>query len=277
MKMKKMSKLLAFIVGLILIANFYSPTLGYADTISTAGNIGITSDIHHNSSNLTTWLSNLKTSSKSLDYMIFGGDYTGPKDAKACTDAVSSQYSGTLSILAKGNHEVGKGGTYASGLVVNNNDYAIYVMDSSSKSFMTTDMDNLKSSLDSINSSKPVFVVSHCPIHYFGKRETGNASTLLTLLNNYKNVIFLWGHNHTVKDTNYGKVKISGDTIQCSSSSSAIPIKFTYANMGAMNQGNNGAYGLLINMSNGSNNRAVNFYYKNLSGTTVSNYSVTIN
>lgn len=276
MKIKKFSKLLSIIIGLILMVSLYSPAIVYADT-TTTNYIGITSDIHGNTSNLTTWLSNLKNTSTSLDYMIFGGDYVGPKEAESCTSAVRSQYNGTPSILAKGNHEVGKGGTYASGLVVNNSNYAVYVMDSSSKSFTTTDMNNIKSSLDSINSSKPVFVVSHCPIHYFGKRETGNASELVTLLNNHSNVIFLWGHNHTVHDTNYGKVKISSDAIQCSKSSSAIPIKFTYANMGAMNQGNNGAYGLLINLTKGSNSTNIKFDYKNLSGKTVSNYSVPIN
>lgn len=276
MKMKKISKIVSFIVGLILMVSFYSSTIGYADTVSTTKYIGTTSDIHGNISNVKTWLSNLENSTTSLDNMIFGGDYVGPKDAKACTDAVSSQYKGTPSILTKGNHESSKGGKYDSGLVVNNSDYAVYVMDSSSKTFTTTDMDNIKSSLDSINSSTPVFIVSHCPIHYFGKRTTENAPELVTLLNNYSNVIFLWGHNHTVHDTNYGKVKISGDTIQCSKSSPEVPIKFTYANMGAMNQGNNGAYGMLINMTKGTDGTTVIFDYKDLSGKTVSTYSVTI-
>ena len=276
MKIKRFSKLVAFIVGLTLMVSIYSSAAVYADTTRTSNYIGLTSDIHGNISNLTTWLSNLKETSTSLDYMIFGGDYIGPKNAASCTSAVSSQYNGTSSILAKGNHEGGKGGTYDSGLVVNNSNYAVYVMDSSSKSFTTTDMDNIESSLNSINSSIPVFVVSHCPIHYFGKRTTGNASILVTLLNNHSNAIFLWGHNHTVHDTNYGKVKISGDTIQCSSSSSAIPIKFTYANMGAMDQGNNGAYGLLISLIKGSDGTNIKFDYKNLLGKTVSNYFVSI-
>ncbi len=275
MKIKKSSKLVSIILGLTLMVSLYSSATVYADTTGT-NYIGTTSDIHGNIPNLTTWLSNLKNTSTSLDYMIFGGDYVGPKDAASCTDAVSRQYNGTPSILAKGNHEVGKGGTYASGLVVNNSNYAVYVMDSSSKSFTTADMNNIKSSLNSINSSTPFFVVSHCPIHYFGKRTTENASALVTLLNNHSNVIFLWGHNHTVHDTNYGKIKISGDTIQCSKSSSEIPIKFTYANMGAMNQGNNEAYGLLISLIKESDITNIKFDYKNLSGKTVSNYSVTI-
>lgn len=252
------------------------PTTVYSKTVKDTRYIGVTSDVHNNIPNLTKWLSNLKSTTTSLDYMIFGGDYVGQTDAESCVSAVKSQFSGTSSILAKGNHDKSKRGKYDSGLVVNNSDYAIYVMDSTSKSFTSSDIKKLKSSLNHINSSKPIFVVSHCPIHYFGKRTIGNAEKLLSLLNNYSNVIFLWGHNHSKNDTNYGTVKVKGDTIQCSKSSSAVPINFTYVNMGAMKQGNNGAYGLLINLINSSGNTNINFYYKDLFGKTVSNYSVDI-
>ncbi|WP_454055026.1 hypothetical protein [Clostridium sp. Marseille-Q7071] len=46
--------------------------------------------------------------------------------------------------------------------------------------------------------------------------------------------------------------------------------------MRSMKQGNNGAYGLLINLINSNSNTNINFYYKDLSGKTVSNYSVNI-
>ncbi|WP_407301417.1 metallophosphoesterase family protein [Clostridium botulinum] len=275
MKMKKFNRLLSFII-LTLLVSFCFPTTVYSKTVKDTRYIGVTSDVHNNIPNLTKWLSNLESTTTSMDYMIFGGDYVGKTSAESCVSAVKNQFSGTPSILAKGNHDKGKGGKYDSGLVVNNDDYAIYVMDSSSKSFTSSDMKNLKSSLDQINSSKPVFVVSHCPIHYFGKRTIGNAEKLLSLLNNHKNVIFLWGHNHSKKDPNYGTVKVKGDTIQCSKSSSAVHINFTYANMGAMNQGNNGAYGLLMNLINSSGNTNIKLYYKDLSGKTVSNYSVDI-
>lgn len=276
MKIKKSNKILSFIITLTLMINFYSATPVYADTTSTNKYIGFTSDIHSKIPKLTKWLSNLKSTAPSLEYMVFGGDYVGGGDADSCISAVHTQYNGTLPILAKGNHENGKGGTYASGLVVNNDQYAIYAMDSSSKSFTTTDINTLKASLDSINLSKPVFVVSHCPIHYFGKRTTGNASELITLLNKYSNVIFLWGHNHTVKDTNYGVVKVKGDTIQCCKTSPSVPINFTYANMGCMKQGNNDAYGLLVSLASLDHGTNIDFYYKDLSGKTVSNYSVSI-
>lgn len=274
MKIEKINKLVIFII-LTLLVSCYETTV-YSETVNDTTYIGVTSDVHHKISNLTQWLSNLKDTTTSMDYMVFGGDYVGADDAESYVSAVKNQFSGTSSILAKGNHDKGKGGKYDLGLVVNNSNYAIYVMDSSSKSFTTDDMENLKSSLNGINSSKPVFVVSHCPIHYFGKRTIGNSEELLSLLNNYRNVVFFWGHNHSQGDTNYGTVKVKGDTIQCSNSSSAVPINFTYANMGSMKQGNNGAYGLLINLINSSDSTNINFYYKDLSGKTVSNYSVNI-
>lgn len=69
---------------------------------------------------------------------------------------------------------------------------------------------------------------------------------------------------------------MKGDTIQCSNSSSAVLVNFIYTNMGSMKQGNNGAYGLLINLINSSDSTNINFYYKDLSGKIASNYSVNI-
>lgn len=276
MKLTKVKKLKLFICVLLIGISLFSSTIAFADSNSDIHYIGTTSDVHGNISNLKSWLSNLDKDSKPLDYMIFGGDYVGPKEAENCVKAVNEESQGTQVILAKGNHEIDEGGSYDSGLVVNNDDYAIYVMDSSSKSFTKTDMDNIKSSLKSIKPSVPVFIISHVPIHYFGERSTGNASELLSILNDYNNVIFLWGHNHTVHDTNYGKIKKSGDTIQYSKSSSPVVINFTYGSMGAMSQGNNDAYGLLMKITKESNSKKIDFEYKDISGRTVSNYTINI-
>ncbi|MFL7795545.1 metallophosphoesterase family protein [Clostridium chauvoei] len=67
--------------------------------------MGTTSDVHGDISNLKSWLSNLDKDSKPLDYMIFGGDYVGPKEAENCVKAVNEESQGTQVILAKGNHD----------------------------------------------------------------------------------------------------------------------------------------------------------------------------
>jgi len=60
--------------------------------------------------------------------------------------------------------------------------------------------------LASENPTKPIFVLSHFPIHTNGTRTSENAAQLIKVLNEYPNVIFLWGHNHSEADKAYDKV-----------------------------------------------------------------------
>ncbi len=46
------------------------PTTVYSKTVKDTRYIGVTSDVHNNIPNLTKWLSNLKSTTTSLDYMI---------------------------------------------------------------------------------------------------------------------------------------------------------------------------------------------------------------
>ncbi|NLL39301.1 MAG: hypothetical protein GX254_06925 [Clostridiales bacterium] len=87
----------------------------------------------------------------------------------------------------------------------------------------------------------PVFVVSHFPIHTYtapegGDRETGNALKLISVLNKYPNVIFLWGHNHSSSDPMYDKICGPGDFIDIGPGvfGETTRINFTYAAAGAM-------------------------------------------
>ncbi|HPK35118.1 MAG TPA: metallophosphoesterase [Oscillospiraceae bacterium] len=270
----KRKNVIAILIAITMLFGLFSQTV-FAEGTPTYF-IAFTSDVHNNTSNLQTWLNrSMSSGTTTLDYMVFGGDYEGFTVAAQCVSIVSSTYSGTPSVLVKGNHD-NDGGTYAAGLVYSGSDYAIYSVDSSSQSFSTTEISNLDAALKTIDPSVPVFVASHCPLHYFNSRTTGNAAAMVEVLNNYPNVIFLWGHNHTVNDTNYGTVKVAGNTIQCSSTSSPVTINFTYANFGAMNAGTQNAYGMLATLAKTSSGTTIDFDYKNLSGTTTSSYSVTI-
>lgn len=61
---------------------------------------------------------------------------------------------------------------------------------------------------------------------------------MLDLLNNYPQAIFLWGHNHTEQDPNYGMIRVPGDIIQTGASvDTTKEIKFTYACLGALRDG----------------------------------------
>jgi uncharacterized repeat protein (TIGR02543 family) len=242
--------------------------------------IGFTSDVHDQTNELRTWLTNLKSSAETLNHMAFGGDYTywgnAATLASTCSSTVKDVYPDTPVVLAKGNHDTS--GSYDKGLVYNGSDYAIYALDlNTSSQIISLDLINaLDSALASIDSSKPVFVVSHYPLHHYSSRTTINAPVLVERLNEYPNVVFLWGHNHSQGDQAYGTVKKDGDTIQCASGAAPVTIHFTYANLGSIYSGTNGAYGLLVSFNLGTGDTKFSFQYKNLSGTTTSEHEVTV-
>jgi hypothetical protein len=292
-------KLIGVILSILMILQIL-PSLALA--AATTSHIGLTSDIHGATSNLTAWLDKLNDTTLALDDFIFGGDfdYTESKcneTAAACVTEVNTAYPGTPIFTTRGNHDVSDaleftnkgtapitGSTesnigYNTGLVYNGPDYAIYIMDSSSQAFLNADVDALSDALDTIeasDTSKPVLVVSHIPIHYLSAaRYSGNTAYLLSALNPHPNVVFLWGHNHSQNDPEYGVVRKAGYSIKYTSSNT-MPITFTYGSMGAMLNGVNSAYGLLLTIVKDQAGATVTFEYKNLSGATVSTNSVTI-
>ena len=277
---KRLIRLLSvyFLIAVLAVTSFagMTPLTAYADT--TTRYLAFTSDVHDNTEDLEIWLEHL---SNVPEYVIFGGDYsyTGATTAADCAGIVAGIYSGAGCVLARGNHDTGSG--YDEGLEVSNDDYAIYALDSTNGilegAFTSDDRDNLKSALESIDSSIPVFVVAHHPIHYYGGRTTQNASAMIDLLNDYSNVIYLWGHNHSVNDVNYGTVKFAGDELQYTGSSSDKKvINFTYANLGCIykssSQDIKNANGLLAKITNDGSDTEVDFFYKDLNGNTVFTY-----
>lgn len=260
------------------------PSAAYASEIE-AINLAFTSDVHGRTDFLDTWLSGLKNSTPVIDRMIFGGDYpdrmmddTSPVIAQQCVDIVHEKYGDdTPCVLVRGNHDTMLK-NYNKGLVYNGRDYAVYVMDTSSWSFPLPDIADLTEKLEDIDVFKPVYVASHCPIHYFSSRSTPNADTLLNVLNQHENVIFLWGHNHTIRDPYYGSVMTKGFRIKTTSSGEEQPINFTYLAYGAMLNGNenNNAYGLLATQTKDEDGTLIDFSYRDLSGEHVSGGSISI-
>ncbi|MFY9188067.1 MAG: metallophosphoesterase, partial [bacterium] len=250
--------------------------------------LGFTSDVHDQTERLRTWIDNLKPSAPTLDRMIFGGDYpdrmkenTSWTIAQQCVAIVQAAFDpNTPCVLVRGNHDK-QDGNYAQGLVYNGDDYAVYAMDVDSSaftswSFFKSDIDELAAELDRIDASKPVFVASHIPIHYYSGRTIGNADALLTVLNRHENVIFLWGHNHTVNDPYYGKVMTEGFKIKTTSSGAEQAINFTYLAHGSILDGNYGAYGLLAALAEDGDDTKIDFSFKDLDGEAVSGGSVII-
>lgn len=288
---KNSNKIITILLIIIAMAVSFVPKAAYAsEEESSSCNIAFTADVHGKTANLSSWISNLVSDGlTNPDYMVFGGDVENSFDAEAFSDIksiVAAQYPLAGDIFVMGNHEWKGSGTESAfqeatgstrlGVQAEGQNYIIYTLGASStdQEFTEEDIAVLENYLSTASTTLPIFIVGHYPLHtysYKGKtRETTNAKALIDLLNQYPNVIYLWGHNHTLKDTNYGTVKGVGDTIEYSSGNTKV-INFTYANLGCMKDGaGQDAYGLLAAVENSQESWTVKLQYRNLS-TTVGN------
>lgn len=202
--------------------------------------------------------------------MCFGGDFANEyvlyDDNMSIVKAALESSPGTVATYTKGNHEgsvtdeefLQKTGMSRIGETAVNKDglYHFFNFGALNKTQQFTDDDiaQLKAYLEKTEVSgdgKPIIIVSHYPLHYYNdRRSSKNADQVLALLNQYPQVIFLWGHNHTEQDPNYGMIRVPGDIIQTGAAAdTSKEIKFTYACLGALRDGINEANGLLMRIN----------------------------
>jgi len=266
------SRVLALLIAVTMIFSILPGYVFAADTKTDSSDslyLAFTSDVHNESYSaqtmgcsayrLNTWID--KVSEKlgvTFDNMGFCGDNgsgkTGDENAfwsyvAVAMDVVSENdnVNGDGFFIA-GNHEYANG-NFAStknntaekikdiGEKLETDDYIIYSFGpaSGSQQFEMKNINALDEYLKTVDSHKPVFILSHYPIHAYGSRATFNASALIKVLNNYPNVIFLWGHNHSLSDTYYDTIYEAGEKLLLNSStSSATEINFTYCAAGCM-------------------------------------------
>ncbi|NLO47297.1 MAG: hypothetical protein GX111_03105 [Clostridiales bacterium] len=285
-------RILAVALAVLLVLALL-PSGVFAAGGTTTKYIAFTSDVHGEITRLGTWLNKLGSPLPVLDCVMFSGDYpvrgmgdnTAHEAARQCVSTVQSVFGPIPCYLGRGNHDIGgtyAGGDYHEGLVYNGDDYAVYVvkMDESNtynQAFMASEIIRLDEALGTVHPAKPVFLISHFPIHYYSSRTTANADDMIDVLNKYSNAVFLWGHNHTMNDPYYGQIITAGEQLQYTSSSSdKATINFTYLSCGSMYDGNNGAYGLLAALTASETGTQIDFAYKNMEGQTASSGSVFI-
>lgn len=257
-----------------------------------AGNayLAFTSDPHvtdsaDSAARLDSWLDNVsdKLGDITFDSVDFCGDLGSASlsgtaygnKVQYLMNTVDKNTNVKRGIYTTGNHEYnpGKYATqsqyepYASitrlGEAANTDKYQIFCFGAAQydQRFNDDDIAALSEYLKNADKNKPVFVLSHFPIHKYASRTSGNASKLVEVLNKYPNVIFLWGHNHTESDTHYGKVyteELDG-----------TPINFIYCSAGCMSDadyssgsGNTKAKGLVAVMD-GDSDLKLTYYDKN--------------
>ncbi|MDO4940269.1 MAG: hypothetical protein Q4E33_01085 [Erysipelotrichaceae bacterium] len=227
--------------------------------------IAFTSDAHNTGDNasanrLSAWIESVANNENDLlETMAGAGDYAGYKSyftdywdrVKPVLDAIdNSEYIKNKGVFVAGNHEWLNGNLALSfnstakriekkrGRVISDDDYEIYCFGASStfQLFDLTSISGLESYLKKTDGSKPIFIISHYPLHKTDERSMLNANKVVNLLNKYsegRDIYFIWGHNHTdAHSCEHNYDQIFTDTIP--SKGGDIAIKFTYAAAGCM-------------------------------------------
>jgi hypothetical protein len=131
--------------------------------------------------------------------------------------------------------------------VINEDDYP-YNEDESSKEIVSNTSNKLDSYLKQLTGSKPVFIVTHVPLHY-STRNNGEdnkyAYILFNTINKYNNldIVFLFGHNHSSTFDDYigGSINYipKGSTIKVGGTTEEVKLNFTYLNAGYIGNSQN--------------------------------------
>ncbi len=232
--------------------------------------LAFTSDTHNKSGNvaanrLGTWLDNMISIYGGIDAMAFGGDMADASASESnywtLTQADMTQLTNrsVTGVYTTGNHEWSPGNYGSTSSSVKQEfkigaegkegtDYRIYCLGSvSSSQSYSSQVSSLTSYLNSVGNDKPIFIITHFPLHYYnssggsgwswGGRSTGSASDIIDVLNNAvaggKKIVFLWGHNHTLSDTYYDEIYKPGYELEYADGSKKA-IQFYYGGAGCM-------------------------------------------
>ncbi|MBR3554772.1 MAG: InlB B-repeat-containing protein [Oscillospiraceae bacterium] len=226
--------------------------------------LGFTSDVHYDgvNMNLKTWLE-----ASGIEYIdTFGmcGDMgsayaSNANDfwtwAGAVMDYMTSlEDSGVVgdAVYTHGNHEwmASAGGDYSNsyyeyeaakklkqvGELVVTDDYIVYafgageVAINNTYDYNTHDIDTLREYLKTAPTDRPIFILTHFPLHRWESRTVRRAQMVVDALNSNPdlNLIVLWGHNHSNFDEYYYQPQFPGAEIQIDTKGTKCKINFTY-------------------------------------------------
>ncbi len=229
--------------------------------------LAFTSDVHNTAydgsvERLGTWIDNVVAMHGGIDVMGLCGDYGDPEASESeyweytqsVIDTVAAK--DITAVYTTGNHECDPGNYHATDdpaagyLKINEeaevgSNYRIYCLGTESNLFCyeQSQISALAAYLENTGSEKPIIIMSHYPLHFFGNenysRFTENAVDLINVLNDAaesgQKIVFLWGHNHSTFDKCYDQIYAPGDSIRCGLPvDETVEIGFFYCAAGCM-------------------------------------------
>ncbi len=210
-----------------------------------SNDIFFASDIHGKTSNLTNVLSAVKKDT-SIGVVALAGDYE--VSVSQLDSAFKSAFPDATRFYGTGNHDTNTSGLQKTGEALVNEHFAIYMI--AQGDFKNTNTVNtLKNYLSSYNTNektkgKPLFIVCHMPLHD-KRNDNTNANKYASLLNEYgtkMDIIYVFGHNHSVEKTLYF---INRGEEMTPEGGSKMKLNFTYLTGGYIKEG----YGIAVRVN----------------------------
>ena len=199
------------------------------------------SDVHGNSSTVTSIFNGIKSADSTFNptTAAFVGDTQ--TTASSVTAAAQEVFSNVQCIYAFGNHD--DEGSYGiedfTGLSYGDSstNYYIYTISENSMKSSNPDTSGFTSTVAGLDKSKPLFIISHMPLHERRNDNNGAAAwyTAISAAAESMDIAFFWAHNHTgdneVDQAAYYVAKKGSETISVEGGSTVTP-NFTYLNAG---------------------------------------------
>ncbi len=236
-------KKIRFIALLLVIFIFTTSLSMFASAAS--NDIFFASDVHGKTSNLNNVLSAVKKDT-AIGVVALAGDYE--LSVSQLDSSVKSAFPDAIRIYTTGNHDTNASGLQKTGEALVNEHFSIYMI--AQGDFKNTNTVNtLKKYLATYNTNantagKPLFVVCHMPLHD-KRNDNTNADKYANLLNEYgtkMDIIYVFGHNHSVEKTLYF---INRGEEMTPKGGSKMKLNFTYLTGGYIKEG----YGIAVRVN----------------------------
>lgn len=291
MKTKRFQRLLAFVLVLCMVIPMLPkitlPVTAAGTTTEDPVIVIAGSDFQNKSGDtagaaaVTKFLTSIKNNGgySAVNGFLFAGDYshgtTTTASVSALKGAINGVYAGLAdsqnAVFVQGNHDADSmttDGTLSASGARDAEDYGVYVINEKDYMWYNSDEETVKNTAAALqtyldnkaNYDKPIFVVSHLPLHYNMRTKNDGdgryAHYIFDVLNNAGakglNIIFLFGHNHSNGWDDYlggsAVYLAKGDSINIAQgekdSFDVETLNFTYMNAGYVgyyNQENTGA------------------------------------
>lgn len=205
---EKSFKLLSLLLSLCMIVGLLPTAIFASDGTKTVLDAAIfCSDVHGNANTVTSAFSGIKSADSTFvpSTAAFVGDTQ--TTASSVTAAAQSVYSDVQCIYAYGNHdsEGNYGITDFTGLSYGSDttNYYIYSISQTSMASSNPDTSDFTSTVAGLDKSKPLFILSHMPLHARRNDNNGAAAwyKAISAAAEQMDIAFFWGHNHTGEST----------------------------------------------------------------------------